>query len=205
MKKTKVIHLGGSKLITAIRKNLIVVFFVLLFTVGFLSACLIYRTGTLTDFSKSVSDIFITSMFNSSFLKIFSISFLTSFVFLFAIELFGTSLTGCAFIPLIILLRGLLYGFALCDLYSVGKMNALIINIIVILPSAVISVLCMFSASVKSINLSYFLGKLFIGDGQALSYVDLKRYLLSFMIYVIVTLFSALIEAFMSTAFGNFF
>jgi len=64
---------------------------------------------------------------------------------------------------------------------------------------------CLFSASAKSINLSYFLGKLSIGDGQALNQVDIKRYLLNFIIYVFVTVLSALLEAFMATAFRNFF
>lgn len=205
MKKTKVIHLGGSKFITAIRKNLIVVFFALIFTIGFLSACLIYRSGNLLNFSKSLSDIFVSAKLDSSFIKIFSISFLTSFIFLFLVELFGTSLTGCAFVPIVVFVRGLFYGFTLCDLYSVGKLNALIVNIIIILPSAIVSVLALFSASAKSFKLSYFLGKLSIGDGQALTNVDIKRYLLSFVIYIIITLFSALLEAFMSTAFRNFF
>lgn len=205
MKKTKVIHLGGSKFIASVRKNIIIVFFTLIFSLAFLASCLIFRTGNMTDFSKWSYDIFITSKLNGSFFKIFSLSFLISFIFLFVVELFGTSLTGCAFIPFIIIVRGLSYGFALCNLYSLGKINALIINIIVLLPSAIISIVCLFSASAKSINLSYFLGKLSIGDGQALNQVDLKRYLLNFFIYVLVTIFSALIEAFMATAFRNFF
>lgn len=205
MKNTKVIHLGGSKFITTIRKNITVVFFMLIFTIGFLSACFIFRSGNGLNFAEKLSKILISSKLNSSFFKIFSVSFLTSFIFLFAVELFGTSLTGCAFIPLIIFTRGLFYGFALCDLYSLSKLDALMVNVIIILPSAIITVLCFFTASSKSINLSYYLGKLSIGDGQALSHVDIKRYLLSFVVCIFFTLFSALLEAFMSTAFGNFF
>lgn len=205
MKKTKVIHLGGSKFIATIRENIIVVFFALIFITGFLLACLVYRTGNLKEFSKTLYDVFVSVKLNGSFLKVFSISFLTSFVFLFLVELFGTSLTGCAFIPLLILVRGLIYGFVLCDLYSLGKLNALIINIIIILPSAIICVLTLFCASAKSINLSYFLGKLSLGDGQALTRVDIKNYLLSFVIYVFITVLSSLLEAFLSTSFIDFF
>ncbi len=204
MKNTKVIHLGGSKFITEIRNNAIVVFFALIFAFGFLCACLINRTGNLLNFSKHISNLLISLKLDSSFLRVFSISFLFSFIFLFSIELFGTSLTGCAFVPMIIMLRGALYGFALCDLYSYGTLNALVVNVIILLPSSIICVLCLFSASANSIKLSYFLGKLSIGDGQALTNVDIKRYLLSFVIYIFVTIFSALLEAFMSTAFRNF-
>lgn len=205
MKKTRVVHLGSSKLISLIRENLIVVVFTLIFVIGVLFGCLSYKGGFLLKEAEILSDCLISSKADSSFFMMFFTSFLLSFIFLFSSYLFGTSLLGSAFIPLIVFLRGLISGLFICDLYSMGVINALVINLLTVIPGTVISVIALISASVKCLNLSYSLGKLTIGDGQALHKVDIKRYLISFAVFVFVTAVAALLEAFMSTAFQSFF
>ncbi len=205
MKKTKVVHLGSSKLISLIRENLVVVIFTLIFILGVLLGCLVFRGGNLTKEANLLSDFFVTSKVDSSFFRIFFSSFLLSFFFLFLIYLFGTSLLGLAFIPFIILLRGLISGLLLCDLYALGAVNALVINLLTVIPGTVISVLALISGAYKCLNLSYSLGKLSIGDGQALYKIDIKRYLSGFAVLTLVTVVAALFEAFMSVAFQNFF
>lgn len=205
MRKTKVVHLGSSKLFSLIRENLVVVIFTLIFALGVLLGALIFRGGNLTKEAGLLADFFVTSKADSPFFKIFFSSFLLSFLFLFLTYLFGTSLLGSAFIPFIILIRGLVSGLLLCDLYTQGAVNALVINLLTVIPGTVISVLALLSAAVKCLNLSYSLGKLSIGDGQALSKIDIKRYLSSFALLTLITVIAALFEAFMSVAFKNFF
>lgn len=205
MKKTKVVHLGSSKIFSLIRENLIVVIFTLIFVSGVLLGCLIFSGGSFTKEAGILADFFVASKADSSFFRIFFSSFLLSFSFLFLTYLFGTSLLGLAFIPFIIILRGLISGLFLCDLYTSGAINALVVNLLTVIPGTVISVLALISAASKCLNLSYSLGKLSIGDGQTLHKIDIKRYLSGFALLTLVTAISALFEAFMSVAFQNFF
>lgn len=205
MKKTKVVHLGSSKLFTLIKENLIVVIFALIFILGVLIGCLVFRGGHLIKEADILSDFFVTSKADSSFFNIFFTSFLLSFCFLFSIYLLGTSLLGLAFIPVVIFLRGLISGLFLCDLYTFGAINALVVNLLTVIPGTVISVLALISAACRCLNLSYSLGKLSLGDGQALQRIDIKRYLINFAVLIFVTVIASLFEAFMSIAFKNFF
>ncbi|MBR2044267.1 MAG: stage II sporulation protein M [Clostridia bacterium] len=205
MKNTKVVHLGSSKLFSLIRENLIVVIFTLIFSFGILFGCLIFKGERLQLLADSLTDFLILSKSDSSFFRLFLSSFLVSFVFLFSIYLFGTSLLGCAFIPLILFLRGMLSGLLLCDLYTYGAVNALVVNLLTVIPGTVISALALLSAAVKCTNLSYLLGKLSIGDGQALSKIDIKRFICGFALLVFIIAVAAMFEAFMSIAFKNFF
>ena len=205
MKKTKVVHLGSSKFISLIKENFIVVIFTLIFTFGVLLGCLIFRGGSLLSQATMLTDFFIFSKVGSSFFKVFFSAFLLSFLFLFLTYLFGTSLLGMAFIPLIVSLRGFVSGLILCELYSLGAVNALVINLLTVIPGTVISVLALISGACNCLNLSYHLGKLSIGDGQALHKIDIKRYLSRFAVLTLVTVIAALFESFMSIAFQNFF
>ncbi len=205
MKKTKVVHLGGSKFIMLIRENIVVVIFTLIFAFGVLLGSLFFRNGKLLDEAKILAEFFVNSKANSSFFRIFFSSFLFNFIFLFITYLLGTSLIGSAFIPVVMFLRGFFSGLFLCDLYSFGAVNALVINLLTVVPGTVISVIALLCASVKCIGLSYSLCKNSIGEGQSLNKIDIKRYLLSFALFVFLTAFSAVIEAFMSVAFQSFF
>lgn len=205
MKTTKVVHLGSSKIFLMIRENFIIVIFTLFFIFGVLLACVLFDNNCLIKEAGLLTNFFVTSKSDNTFIGIFLSSFLLSFSFLFIVYLFGTSLLGIAFIPVIVSLRGFIIGLLLSDLYSSGTLNALIINLLTIIPGAIVSVLALICASSRCLNLSYSLGKLSIGDGQALHKIDIKRYLSGFSILAFVTIVSALFEAFMSIAFRNFF
>lgn len=203
MKKAKVVHLGNSKVISILRSNIIIVIFAFIFTLGLLVGCLMEINLDINNIL--LIDNFINIRSNTSFFVLFFASFLLSFIFLFSVYLFGTSLLGLAFIPFIILIRGLFFGILLSQLYNQYGITGIVYNLLTIIPGAIISIIVLISGCINCINLSYSLGKIVISDGQTLKRIDIKKYCLSFCLLCFLTLVSALFETFMSYVFRNFF
>jgi stage II sporulation protein M len=72
----------------------------------------------------------------ASFLSIFSASFASAFLFIFACFLCGLSMWGIFFIPFILFFRGLGLGLTSGYLYAVYGGIGILFNLVVILPGA---------------------------------------------------------------------
>ena len=204
MKSTKIVNLNQSKIIKLLRNNTSVFAFFLLFVSSLLLGCVLFSKAT--GLSAWLFNNFFESRKSGSFLSYFIASFGISFLFLFAEYIFGTSLVGIAFVPSLILFKGLLTGVFLCKLYSVLGFQAITFNIIIFIPGTCISVLCLITGASKALFLSYNLGRLlFSSTGVALGRVKTKKYLILFLILVALTVLSALIEALLSKAFFHYF
>lgn len=204
MKKAKVIRLGGLKFISTVKENSVIVLFTVLFSVGVLFGCLLYKYNVLCTFGSSITKAFIYSHKTDSFCEILFSTFILSFCFLFVTYLLGTSLLGMAFIPCTLFTRGLFSGLMLGELYSNGVMNALITNLFTLIPGMLICVPALICASKQSLDFSYNIGKLISGEGQSRFNIDIKRYLVHFCLITVLTLLGATFESFLSIFFRKF-
>lgn len=205
MKKTGVVHLGNSKLISLVRENLIIVIFSLIFVLGVLAGALIISGGFLRNEAENLLSAFIKVHIYSGFFKLFLSNFFISFVFLFLVYLFGTSLLGLAFVPFIVFTKGAISGLLLCGLYSSYGLTGIAMNLLTVLPGTLICTLALISGAGHSLNLSYSLGKMILSEGQSLYKIDIARFLKSFCLLLFVTAIGTLFETFLFSVFQKFF
>ncbi len=204
MKATGVVHLGNLKILTAIRENLAIVIFTLLFAFGVLLGVLFFADNKMLAESEAILDLFNDIRKNYAFSKSFFTLFIFEFAFLFAIFLFGTSLLGLAFVPFIIFVRGAFSGLLLCGLYSNLGLTGITLNLLTLLPSTIINVLTLISGAGCGLDLSYSLCKLLLNGGLH-NKVNIKFVLKKFGLYVFIITVGTLFEAFSLFAFKKFF
>ncbi len=205
MKHSTVLYLNRFKTISTIKENSSVIAFTFLFIISLFAGCLFFSAGKTDLLSEVLLKTCVTQKISQPFFTVFLLTLVTEIVFLMLIYLFGTSLIGIAFIPVVIITKGFLLGILLGNLYLNFKFQAIAYNLIIIIPASCVSVLALITGACNSLNLSYCLGKLLISEGQSENKPQLKKVALQFFGLLAIIVFSALIQSLMFVAFVNFF
>ncbi len=205
MKHSTVLYLNRFKTISAIKENSSVIAFTLLFIISLFAGCLFFSADKTDFLSEALLKTCVTQKISQPFFTVFMLTFVAEVLFLIFVYLFGTSLIGIAFIPVVIIAKGFLLGVLLGNLYLNFKFQAIAYNLIIIIPASCISVLALITGACNSLNLSYCLGKLLISEGQSENKPQLKKVALQFLGLLAITAFSALLQSLMFIAFINFF
>ena len=138
----------------------------------------------------------------ASFLSIFSASFASAFLFIFACFLCGLSMWGIFFIPFILFFRGLGLGLTSGYLYAVYGGIGILFNLVVILPGAFFCCLSVLFAARDGIGFSRLL---FSCGSRPVSRTKFKLYTLHFGAALGLACFAALLDLWLSACFGGLF
>ena len=188
-----------------LKKNAVVIFLSLIFITG------IWAGTYFSDKNLPASDIlrwymnrFVTVRTDAAFLNIFKSSFLFSFVFLSLLFIFGTSVTGVAFVPLFVALRGFFFGGISSLIYINYSFKGVALNAAVMIPPTLIFFIVMLCAARESLNFSISVSKLTFKETVTESLVfSFKRYCVRYFVFCVPTLLAALLDALLSLKLIN--
>lgn len=136
----------------------------------------------------------------ASFLSIFTASFASAFLFVFACFLCGLSMWGMFFIPCVLAFRGFGLGLTAGYLYAAYGGRGVLFHLVVILPGAFACCLAVLLAAREGIGFS----RLLCGT-QSISRPKLRLYALHFGAVLALAFLAALLDLLLSACFGGLF
>ena len=208
MQKGTVINLGQFKtIIVFLKKNWTVLSLTLFFLIGLtLGSVLIKSNDSFFKIALNYSDNFLDVRYNESFMKIFFDSFVLSVAFNLAVIIFGTSVIGITIVPLIISFRGFYFGTLTGVIYSNMALNGIIINALVIIPSAVISVVFLIISGREAMRFSSMIINITLPNSQPKNLSPaFSSFIKKSLLTVLPIIFSSLLEAWLSQKTMTFF
>lgn len=157
------------------------------------------RENFTTRILNSFSDSFISVRLSGGFKEIFLNSFLLNSAFYLLCFIFGTSVTGVTVVPLCVCVRGLLIGRLVSDLYGMYLLKGIVFNALVIIPSALISVVFLILSARYSLLFSLRVIGAFLTDytqnNLKLQFNDFwKRQIINFIPIILSCVFDAWIS-----------
>lgn len=205
MKRTTILNLSKFNFLTTVRENTSLIAFSALFVFSLLSGCLFTKFVKFFNVAERICSYYFSNQISVGFYSVFIFFFLLSLAFIFISFVFGTSIIGIAFVPAVVAVRGFLTGLLLGRIYCVYGFNAIAYNLLIFIPSTTISVLALIAASSFSIKLSYSLGKLLLTNGKNIKIQFSKNVVIFFIVILLISAVSALINALLSAAFLKYF
>ena len=205
MQVSKVINLKNfNKTFLFLKENKILLLLMICFLSGFLLG--VFSLTKSLPFKTvwiDYLDEYINLRAGSDFFKITYNSFLKSITYIILLFIAGCSVLGVILLPFIIFTNGLIYGALISLLYAEYALKGIAFNAIVILPPAVIFVSALILAACQSVNFSVKIARLTLPRSHPanLSY-DFKNFCAKYLSFSLVTLFSALLDAFISRNFS---
>ena len=207
MKRSTVLNLRQIGITDFLNKNKIFLLMAITFAVGCIAASFIYPEnkklqGIISDYFLN----FLSHRIDKKFFNVFISSFLELAFYMLVIFLGGSSMFGVVLIPFIVLIRGLYYGGFSALLYSEFALKGVAFNALVFIPPALIFTLCIFFAAKESINFSLRLARISLSNSLPSNIsVEFKNYSGKYILFLFVSLISALIDAGLSTSLMQFF
>ena len=207
MKRSTVLNLRQIGITDFLNKNKIFLLMAITFAVGCIAASFIYPEnkklqGIISDYFLN----FLSHRIDKKFFNVFISSFLELAFYMLVIFLGGSSMFGVVLIPFIVLIRGLYYGGFSALLYSEFALKGVAFNALVFIPPALIFTLCIFFAAKESINFSLRLAHISLSNSLPSNIsVEFKNYSGKYILFLFVSLISALIDAGLSTSLMQFF
>ncbi len=196
----------NTNFISVINENNILIFMVFAFLLGNLISVLIFKLKNESgSFYKEEFETFISS-FSGGFWKILFSSILEVLPFVSLVFLAGTSMAGSILTPLIIALRGGMLGFLSSYLYIHFSLNGIIFNMLIIIPSAVLTSLSLILSGREAFGFSLSLARLaFPGTKTVVLENDFKIYCMRQLFILLFFIAGALLKTVMAISFFSFF
>jgi hypothetical protein len=192
--------------VSIINENNILIFMVFCFLLGNLISILVFKLNNTqnnfyeTEFKEYISD------FDGNFGKVFTASALQIAPYMCLIFLAGTSMAGSIITPLIIALRGAKLGFISSYLYVHFSLNGIIFNILLIIPSAVLTALSLIFSGREAFGFSLSLARLAVPDSKSVILDnDFKIYCMRQLFILLFYILGILLQTIMVISFYSFF
>ena len=187
-----------------IQKNRAIFLLALLFLAGMVFGAVYSRSAGLRSLSRL--DFLFAGNFKARaaqpLVTIFSASFASSFLFVFACFLCGLSMWGAFFIPVIPFFRGFGLGLTSGFLYVTYGWKGFLYNLAVILPGAFFCCLAILAASLEGIRYSRSFAA---HRGTITGEIPMKSYALRFGAILAWACVAAILDTLMSALFGGCF
>ncbi len=195
-----------NKLFKAIFKNKEIIILVLIFLSFVLLGVLRFKGDSNNEWIASYLSHYVAIRLNSSFFKIFISSFLTSLCWMVLILILGTSVFGVINVPLILAAFGFFCGNVSAFLYSNYSLKGIAFHSVIMLPSELFCIIALLLCSVSAIGFSVKTINLTFSKTMPYSlYNDFKICCYNHLVFSVLILISALIDALLSINFLNSF
>ena len=204
MKKGRVLKLWHfGEMFEFFKKNNLLMILTLFFIGGFCFGIYFCSKETgLFDFSKRYIADYISNRTGYSFISVLFRSFFSSMLFIAVCFISGSSMLGIILVPFICSVKGLLLGTVAANLYIGNSLNGIAFYAVLILPSAVISVIAIILASKESIWFSLLLARLtFPSTSPKNLSFDFKNYCVKYLSISAICFASALLDGILSVNF----
>lgn len=193
--------------LSGIAPDLSFLIFSAIFLVGIILGCLLVgRFDSVLNDATDKFNSFFDIRHNDGFLNIFKNSVMTVLPYYIFIFLCGTSVIGCVITPLILLIYGFSYGGFAGYLYFTYKLDGIMFNVLVLIPSVLISVVGMLLLTREAFSFSKLLSGICIKSNKPVNiYTNFKHYSVKSLIFLIFTAVSVIFDIGMSLLFIDFF
>lgn len=196
----------SESFISVINENNILIFMVFALILGLLIGVMTFKLKNgggnffVEEFEKWLSPL------KGNFVKIFSASILKLMPFVATIFIFGTCMAGSIITPLIIAIRGAQLGYIMSYLYIHFSLNGIVFNILIIIPSAVLTSIALILSGREAFGFSLSLARLAIPESKSVVLdKDFKVYCMRQIFILAFYMLGAAIEALMAVSFYSFF
>jgi len=179
----------------------------LFFIIGLFIGTLLYKNSQLiSNFSKEFTSDYLKLRLNGSFFSIFWNSFFLSFVFLFATFVFGTSIAGISFVPIILMIRGVLFSCLSSVFYQEYNLLGVSFNALILIPTILPTIVFLILSAKQSLLFSLTVAKITMPKTipKNLS-VYFGDYCKKYFIFLIPTILAGILDAILSMKLLPFF
>ena len=127
-------------------------------------------------------------------------SFFTNFTYILLIWILGMSIIGVIFNIFIVYIKGFVIGFSISSLIYVYGAKGILASFIYIFPHQILNIIVVTILGIYSIMLTINLYKVILGNKSTSIKTFIKKYLYILLVTSIVTIFTTLIEVFLTPA-----
>lgn len=183
------------------------IFFTVIFVIGVLIGCLsVGNFESLISYASDEITEFISLRKNSGFYELLKSSVFSVFSIYIVLFLCGTSVVGCVVSPFVLLYKGFTYGCLSGYLYFTYKLEGIMLNSLLIIPSVLISVFGLIILGKEAFSFSYLLSGICIKSNKPINiYAQFKIYCIKSLTTLIAAVISVIFDLGMSVLFLNFF
>lgn len=125
-------------------------------------------------------------------------SLFTNFTYVLLIWILGMSIIGVVFNIFLIYIKGFVLGFSISSFIYVYGIKGTLASFIYIFPTQLFNILVVLILGIYSIMLTINLYKVILGDRNTGIKIFMKKYLYILLLTSIITIFSSLIETFLT-------
>lgn len=183
-------------------------FFLIIFILGIVLGSFSYK-GASDNLLTSLDFLFVTNLDNRlklSAFDIFSSSFASNFLFVFAVFLLSFTAWGIFALPFLCAFKGFGVGISSAYMFSQYSVTGIGFYILVILPGTVLFLFAFITALKEAFSQSFYLLKMYIPSAtDSLLLRHTKTYLFRNFVILIFTAFSAIVDMIMWVVFANMF
>lgn len=183
------------------------IIFTLIYIIGiFIGALFVGRSSQYFDWATDLFDEFISVRQSLDVFRVIKESAFYTFIPFIVLFLFGTSIVGCLFIPIVMAAIGLRFGFLSGYMYITYKLNGVMLHSLIVLPASVVALFGLVLLCVESFGFAKLLSSICINPNKstnASSYF--KTYCIKSSITLIAGLISVILDVTMTLLFINFF
>jgi len=162
------------------------------------------KEENLKEISKKIT-IYFTEINNANKLNILINSIINNFIYIITIWILGISLIGLPIILIIFIFKNFITGLSISSIIYTYKINGIIKTIIHIFPHQIILLIILLLISFYSISFCIKLFK-YLFLKKIINFKEvMQKYLKILIISLLVTLFTSIYEAYISTYLLNYF
>jgi len=194
-----------KKIISTIIPNKKINYFAFfIITLGIISGSIFLVLINQNDKSSVITQItsFITNINTNNIDSVQALknSLFTNFTYVLLIWILGMSIIGVVFNIFLIYIKGFVLGFSISSLIYVYGVKGTLASFIYLFPHQILNIIVVAIIGIYSIMLTINLYKVILGNRSTGIKLFIKKYLYILMVTSIITLFSTLIEAFLTPA-----
>ncbi|MBE6732603.1 MAG: hypothetical protein E7561_01230 [Ruminococcaceae bacterium] len=208
MKRSRVLSLNKSGFTNYLYKNRILLLLALFFALGIIfGVTLLQKSDVTSSISKVLFERYLSNRANPLFIHIFFKYLLSSVVLLFLIYISGTSFIGVVLSPFMMLGIGYFLGGFLGYVYHLHSIKGIAFNAIMIIPASIFLIIAFLLSAKDALNFSYELLKLTFNSGYCSGNIFelFKGYCRRYLLFLILPIVSAIIDALFSITVLKFF
>lgn len=203
MNRSTVLDLKKIRIFKGIVYNRITILLMVSFFIGIIIGTASFEKSTVSSWvAKTIFSAFLNAHTDVSFFKGVVAFALPELLFLIILFLSGTSVLGIIISPMIIVVRGFLYGSLCSFLYSSYGVKGIAVNAVIIVPSAIIIMLALIFVAKYAISFSLIIAKLTLPrTAPANLCIDFKKYYIQCAVLIPLIFVAALLDALLSKSF----
>lgn len=206
MKRGGVVDLKKLSILKFSGKNRLLLILCLLFITGLLLSNLSFAGSKAAVFSKTLFNHYIDLRKDSAFIKT-CFSVLTEyFICILILFVAGSSLTGVVLVPAVCCTAGLYYGSLLSFVYSEYSLKGIAFNSVIIIPPALIFIICVLFAANRAFAFSCVLLRGTFPKCRAANLsAEFRVYCFKYLIILLLIVFAAFVDSAVSGSFIKYF